>query len=200
MRSAGNFNSEWGYLAPAPSFMRTVRVVLVATAIGATAGAAVVLSLIDRPSVDHDGTASIAAHAIVTSLSGRAGYGGTGAACGNSHAHRARQHDSRRRCDCRSDGAGKNSGADCAAGDGNSHATTCHATGCAAVAARRDAIGGDRGSDISCDVQVSGTAAGAERPASARGRGQSASAGNPCRERCEWGSGAEAGFRVCLAF
>ncbi|MFZ3334397.1 MAG: hypothetical protein WBF24_07470 [Xanthobacteraceae bacterium] len=68
MRSAGNFNSEWGYLAPAPSFMRTVRVVLVATAIGATAGAAVVLSLIDRPSVDHDGTASIAAHAIVTSL------------------------------------------------------------------------------------------------------------------------------------
>jgi len=67
MRSAGNFNSEWGYLAPAPSFMRTVRVVLVATAIGATAGAAVVLSLIDRPSADHDRTASIAAHAIVTS-------------------------------------------------------------------------------------------------------------------------------------
>lgn len=68
MRSAGNFNSEWGYLAPAPSFMRTVRVVLVATAIGATAGAAVVLSLIDRPSIDHDKTASIAAHAIVTSV------------------------------------------------------------------------------------------------------------------------------------
>ncbi len=68
MRSAGNFNSEWGYLAPAPSLMRTVRVVLVATAIGATAGAAVVLSLIDRPSADHDRTASIAAHAIVTSV------------------------------------------------------------------------------------------------------------------------------------
>jgi len=69
MRAAGNFNSEWGYLAPVPSFMRTVRVVLVATAIGATAGAAVVLSLIDRPTVEHDRTASIAAtaHAIVTS-------------------------------------------------------------------------------------------------------------------------------------
>ena len=68
MRSAGNFNSEWGYLAPAPSFMRTVRVVLVATAIGATAGAAVVLSLIDRPTTaEHDRTASITAHAIVTS-------------------------------------------------------------------------------------------------------------------------------------
>jgi hypothetical protein len=67
MRSAGNFNSEWGYLAPAPSFMRTARVVLVATAIGATAGAAVVLSLIDRPATDRDKTASVAAHAIVTS-------------------------------------------------------------------------------------------------------------------------------------
>ena len=40
MRSAGNFSPEWGYLAPAPSFMRTARVVLVATAVGATAGAA----------------------------------------------------------------------------------------------------------------------------------------------------------------
>ncbi len=67
MRSAGNFNSEWGYLAPAPSFMRTARVVLVATAIGATAGAAVVLSLIDRPAGERDKTASITAHAIVTS-------------------------------------------------------------------------------------------------------------------------------------
>jgi hypothetical protein len=65
MRSAGNFNSEWGYLAPAPSFMRTVRVVLVATAIGATAGAAVVISLIDRPA--GEGTASLAPRAIVTS-------------------------------------------------------------------------------------------------------------------------------------
>jgi hypothetical protein len=48
MRFAGNFHPEWGYLAPAPNFMRTARVVIVATAIGATAGAAVVLSLAER--------------------------------------------------------------------------------------------------------------------------------------------------------
>jgi hypothetical protein len=49
MRSAGNFHPEWGYLAPAPSFMRSARIAIVATAIGATAGAAVVFSLLDRP-------------------------------------------------------------------------------------------------------------------------------------------------------
>src|ERR1700722_19338948 len=66
MRSAGNFSPEWGYLAPVPSFMRTARVVLVATAVGATAGAGVVLSLADHPAADGVKT-SIAAHAIVTS-------------------------------------------------------------------------------------------------------------------------------------
>jgi hypothetical protein len=66
MRSAGNFSPEWGYLAPVPSFMRTVRVVLVATAVGATAGAAVVLSLVERPAAQGDKTA-VAAHPIVTS-------------------------------------------------------------------------------------------------------------------------------------
>jgi hypothetical protein len=65
MRSAGNFSPEWGYLAPAPSKLRTIRVVLVATAIGATAGAGVVLSLVDRPTGDADRVA-VAAHAIVT--------------------------------------------------------------------------------------------------------------------------------------
>src|ERR1700757_3002299 len=48
MRYAGNFHPEWGYLAPAPNFMRTARVILVATAVGATAGAGVVFSLIGR--------------------------------------------------------------------------------------------------------------------------------------------------------
>ena len=47
--------------------MRTARVVLVATAIGATAGAAVVLSLIDRPAVEGE-RSLVAAHAIVTSV------------------------------------------------------------------------------------------------------------------------------------
>jgi hypothetical protein len=67
MRSAGNFSPEWGYLAPAPSFMRTARVVLVATAVGATAGAAVVLSLVERPTASGEASA-VAAHAIVTSV------------------------------------------------------------------------------------------------------------------------------------
>jgi hypothetical protein len=74
MRSAGNFSPEWGYLAPAPSFMRTARVVLVATAVGATAGAGVVLSLADRPAADSTKT-MIAAHAIVTSAQAAAPVG-----------------------------------------------------------------------------------------------------------------------------
>jgi len=52
IRSAGNFHPEWGYLAPAPSFMRTARIVAVAMAVGATAGVGVVVSL-------------VAAHALV---------------------------------------------------------------------------------------------------------------------------------------
>jgi len=66
MRSAGNFHPEWGYLAPAPSFLRTARVAIVATAIGATAGAVVVVSLLARPG-SNDDNSSIAAHALVTS-------------------------------------------------------------------------------------------------------------------------------------
>jgi hypothetical protein len=49
MRFAGNFHPEWGYLAPAPGFMRSARVAIVAAVVGATAGAGVVFSLIDRP-------------------------------------------------------------------------------------------------------------------------------------------------------
>jgi len=66
MRSTGNFSPEWGYLAPAPSILRTMRVVLVATAVGATAGAGVVLSLVDHSTRDGE-KVSLAAHAIVTS-------------------------------------------------------------------------------------------------------------------------------------
>ena len=50
-----NWHPEWGFLAPAPSFIRAVRIVLVAAAVGATIGASVVLSLVDssanQPSV-----------------------------------------------------------------------------------------------------------------------------------------------------
>ena len=48
MRHAKNFHPEWGFLAPAPSFMRTLRTVFVATAVGATAGGGLVLSLVDH--------------------------------------------------------------------------------------------------------------------------------------------------------
>ena len=52
MRLARNFNPEWGYLAPAPSFMRTLRIALVAGAVGATGGAAVVFSLVEPPAAE----------------------------------------------------------------------------------------------------------------------------------------------------
>jgi hypothetical protein len=47
MRHGSNFNPEWGYVAPAPGFMRTARLIVVAAIIGATAGAATVFSLLD---------------------------------------------------------------------------------------------------------------------------------------------------------
>jgi hypothetical protein len=52
MRSARNFHPEWGYVAPAPSLIRRVRTVLVATAVGAAAGASVVFSLVGRPATE----------------------------------------------------------------------------------------------------------------------------------------------------
>ncbi len=52
MRSAGNFHPEWGYFAPAPSLIRIIQIVLVATAVGAVAGASVVFSLVGRPATE----------------------------------------------------------------------------------------------------------------------------------------------------
>ena len=49
MPQSGNFHPEWGYLAPAPGFLRRVRVALVATVVGAAAGAGVVFSLVGHP-------------------------------------------------------------------------------------------------------------------------------------------------------
>jgi len=46
------FHPEWGCLAPAPSFVRTVRTVLVATAVGATAGSGVVFAFVDHSAGD----------------------------------------------------------------------------------------------------------------------------------------------------
>jgi hypothetical protein len=61
MRHAGKFNPEWGYLAPAPNFLRTARVFVVAAATGAMASAAVVFSLMHRPAAE----ASVTARTLV---------------------------------------------------------------------------------------------------------------------------------------
>jgi hypothetical protein len=61
MRNTGNFNLEWGYLAPAPSFLRSVRLVVVAATIAATASAAVVFALVRQPAAE----ASVAARTLV---------------------------------------------------------------------------------------------------------------------------------------
>jgi hypothetical protein len=52
MRNIMTFHPEWGCLAPAPSFMRTVRTVLVATAVGATAGSGVVFAFVNHSAGD----------------------------------------------------------------------------------------------------------------------------------------------------
>jgi hypothetical protein len=75
MRSAGNFQPEWGYLYPARSFMGYVRIALVAAAIGATSSAAVVFSLVRQPDTGDD-VAAIAAHTPVAkapAITGRVG-------------------------------------------------------------------------------------------------------------------------------
>jgi hypothetical protein len=61
MRYDRNFNPEWGYVAPAPSVMRTARLVGLAAIIGATVGAATVFSLLDRPIAEE----SVAARTLV---------------------------------------------------------------------------------------------------------------------------------------
>jgi hypothetical protein len=64
MRHAMNFHPEWGCLAPAPSFLRTMRTVLVATAVGATAGGGVVLSLVGHSA----GQTSVGERTLVRSI------------------------------------------------------------------------------------------------------------------------------------
>jgi hypothetical protein len=52
MPNPGNFNPEWGYLAPKPGFIRSARTALAAGAIGTVAGMAVAVALIAHPSAD----------------------------------------------------------------------------------------------------------------------------------------------------
>jgi hypothetical protein len=57
----GEFHPEWGYLAPAPSFVHRARVVLVATVVGATVGAGVVFSRVSHTATE----TSVAARTLV---------------------------------------------------------------------------------------------------------------------------------------
>jgi len=61
MRYDRSFNPEWGYAAPPPSVMRAARLIAFAAIIGATAGAATVFSLVDRPLTEE----SVAARTLV---------------------------------------------------------------------------------------------------------------------------------------
>jgi len=73
MHPARNFNPEWGYLAPAPNFMRTLQIAVVAAAVGATGCAAVVFSLIDRRAAEESVAArTLAADAPSASVAVRA--------------------------------------------------------------------------------------------------------------------------------
>jgi hypothetical protein len=64
MLHVGNFNPEWGYLAPAPSLLRTLRLVVVAAVVGATVGAAVVFALARQPGAEESvATRTLVQHA-----------------------------------------------------------------------------------------------------------------------------------------
>jgi hypothetical protein len=71
-----NCNPEWGYAAPAPGFMRTARLIVVAVIVGATAGAATVFSLLDRPVAEE----SVAARTLVAPDASRPVTAGTSVA------------------------------------------------------------------------------------------------------------------------
>jgi hypothetical protein len=64
MRDVANSQLQWGYPAPEPSLFRTAWVVLIATTVGATASAGVVMSLVDRSA----GQSSLAAHTVAQPL------------------------------------------------------------------------------------------------------------------------------------
>jgi hypothetical protein len=76
MRSAGNFQPEWGCLYPARSFMGYVRIAVVSAAVGATSSAAVVFSLVRQPDTGDD-VAAIAPHTQEAKAPAIAARGGT---------------------------------------------------------------------------------------------------------------------------
>jgi hypothetical protein len=56
------FHPEWGYLAPGRRFIRTLRAILIATAVGAVAGGGIVLLIVSGPPED---SRSVAARTLV---------------------------------------------------------------------------------------------------------------------------------------
>jgi hypothetical protein len=71
MPLAGACHPEWGYLAPAPNFLRTARIFIIAAAIGAMASAAIFCSLIYRPAAE----TSVAEQTLVHAVDPTAGAG-----------------------------------------------------------------------------------------------------------------------------
>ena len=61
MRDSTNFHPQWGYLVPAPSFIRKARFVLIAAAVGAIIGAGVAFSRVG----DQAAESSVAARTLV---------------------------------------------------------------------------------------------------------------------------------------
>jgi hypothetical protein len=61
MRHTANFHPEWGYLAPAPRFIRKARIALVATAVGAILGVGAGFTRVGHQATEH----SVAARTLV---------------------------------------------------------------------------------------------------------------------------------------
>ena len=64
MPLAGACHPEWGYLAPAPNFLRIARIFMIAAAIGAMASAAIFCSLIYRPAAETSVVERTLVHAV----------------------------------------------------------------------------------------------------------------------------------------
>ena len=64
MIRSGTFHAGWGGLAPAPSFLRVAFAVFVATVVGAASGVAVVLSLLNGPTLETPPIAMLTRKAI----------------------------------------------------------------------------------------------------------------------------------------
>ena len=69
----GEFHPEWGYLAPAPSFVHRARVVIVAIVVGATVGAGVVFSKVSHTATE----TSVAARTLVGPVGATSAHGTT---------------------------------------------------------------------------------------------------------------------------